>query len=125
MSGEAVTVGGSALLAIENAGDHSIGIMDSEATHQRDSAFISAHGCGAALQGEINLGDGATTPTQSEMRAALLFVESDDVFLDQGAQQFLSVARCSGRSLPDLEQIGAEREQPAAQIGRASCRERV
>ena len=116
MSGEAVTVGGSALLAIENAGDHGIGIMDSEATHQRDGVFISAHGCGAALQGEINLGDGATTPTQSEMHAALLFVESDDDFLDQGAQQFLSVARCSGRSLPDLEQIGAEREQAAALV---------
>src|SRR6516164_4547377 len=116
MSGEAVIVGGSALLAIENAGDHSIGIMDIEATHQRDGVFISAHGCGPALQGEINLADGATTATESEMHAALLFVESDDDFLDQGAQQFLSVARCRGRSLPDLEQIGAEREQAVALV---------
>src|SRR5580704_13221067 len=116
MSGEAVTVGGSALLAIENAGDHGIGIMDSEATHQRDGVFISAHGCGAALQGEINLGDGAPTPTQSEMHATLLFVESDDDFLEQGAQQFLFIARCSGRGLPDLEQIGAEREQAVALV---------
>jgi hypothetical protein len=37
--------------------------MDSEATHQRDGVFISAHGCGTALQVEINLGDAATTPT--------------------------------------------------------------
>src|ERR1700726_4516454 len=116
MSGEAVTVGGSALLAIENAGDHGVGIMNSEATHQRDGVFISAHGCGTALQGEINLGDGTTTPTQGEMHAALLFVEGDDDFLEQGAQQFLFVARCSGRSLPDLEQIGAEREQAAALV---------
>src|ERR1700736_4728026 len=114
MSGEAVTVGGSALLAIENAGDHGVGKMNSEATHQRDGIFISAHGCGTALQGEINLGDSATTPTQGEMHAALLFVEGDDDFLDQGAQQFLFVARCSGRSLPDVEQSGAEREHAVA-----------
>src|SRR4249919_859224 len=117
MSGEAVTVGGSALLAIENAGDHGVGVMDSEATYQRDGVFISAHGCGTALQVEINLGDAATTPTQGEMRAALLFVEGDDDFLEQGAQQFLFVARCGGRGLPDLEQIGAECEQAAALIG--------
>src|SRR6266567_79331 len=77
MSGEAVTVGGSALLAIENAGDHGVGVMNSEATHQRDGVFISAHGCGTALQGEINLGDGTTTPTQGEMHAALLFAECE------------------------------------------------
>src|SRR6266566_3867019 len=99
MSGEAVTVGGSALLAIENAGDHGVGVMDSEATHQRDGVFISAHGGGTALQVEINLGDAATTPTQGEMRAAFLFV-----------------ARCGGRGLPDLEQIGAECEQAAALV---------
>ena len=116
MSGEAVTVGGSALLAIENAGDHGIGIMDSEATHQRDGVFISAHGCGTTLQVEINLDDGATTPTQGEMHAVLLFVEGDDDFFEQGAQQFLFIARCSGRGLPDLEQIGAEREQAVALV---------
>src|SRR5947208_11876991 len=82
MSCEAVTVCGSALLAIENAGDHRVGVMDSEATHQRDGVFISAHGCGTALQVEINLGDAATMPTQGEMRAALLFVEGDDDFLE-------------------------------------------
>ena len=111
-----MTVGGSALLAIENARNHGVGIMDSEATHQRDGVFISAHGCGTALQVEINLGDGATTPTQGEMHAALLFVEGDDDFLEQGAQQFLFVARCGGRDLPDLEQIGAECEQAAALV---------
>ena len=89
MSCEAVTVGGSALLAIENAGDHGVGVMDSEATHQRDGVFISAHGCGTTLQVEINLDDGATTPTQGEMHAVLLFVEGDDDFFEQGAQQFL------------------------------------
>ena len=52
------------------------------------------------------------------MRAALLFVEGDDDFLEQGAQQFLFVARCGGRGLPDLEQIGAECEQAAALVGR-------
>src|SRR5437773_2257144 len=116
MSCEAVTVGGSALLAIENAGDHGVGVMDSEATHQRDGVFISAHGCGTALQREIDLGEGTTTPTQGEMRAALLFVEGDNDFLEQGAQQFLFVARCSGRSLPDFEQIAAEREQAVALV---------
>src|SRR6202165_3755384 len=116
MSCEAVTVGGSALLAIENAGDHGVGVMDSEATHQRDGVFISAHGCGTTLQVEINLDDGATTPTQGEMHAVLLFVEGDDDFFEQGAQQFLFVARCSGRGLPDLEQIGAEREQAVALV---------
>src|ERR1700716_106406 len=116
MSCEAVTVGGSALLAIENAGDHGVGVMDSEATHQRYGVFISAHGCGTTLQVEINLDDGATTPTQGEMHAVLLFVEGDDDFFEQGAQQFLFVARCSGRGLPDLEQIGAEREQAVALV---------
>src|ERR1700680_4755866 len=116
MSCEAVTVGGSALLAIENAGDHGVGVMDSEATHQRDGVFISAHGCGTTLQVEINLDDGATTPTQGEMHAVLLFVEGDDDFFEQGAQQFLFVARCSSRGLPDLEQIGAEREQAVALV---------
>src|SRR5207302_2854592 len=91
MSCEAVTVGGSALLAIENAGNHGVGVMDSEATHQRNGVFISTHGCGPALQDEIDLGEGAATPTLGEMHAALLFVESDDDFLEQGAQQFLFV----------------------------------
>src|SRR5438445_6710398 len=68
MSGEAVTVGGSALLAIENAGDHGVGVMDSEATHQRDGVFISAHGCGTALQVEINLG--MLLPRQRRVRCA-------------------------------------------------------
>src|ERR1700726_1958875 len=116
MSCEAVTVGGSALLAIENAGDHGVGVMDSEATRQRDGVFISAHGCGTTLQVEINLGDGATTPTQGEMHAVLLFVEGDDDFFEQGAQQFLFVARCSGRGLPDLEQIGAEGKEAVALV---------
>src|ERR1700692_3117582 len=122
MSCEAVTVGGSALLAIENAGDHGVGVMDSEATHQRDGVFISAHGCGTTLQVEINLDDGATTPTQGEMHAVLLFVEGDDDFFEQGAQAFVFIARCSGRGLPDLEQIGAERGPAVALVEAQSPR---
>src|SRR5262245_8674876 len=102
MSCEAMTVGGSALLAIEDAGDHSVGVMDGQATQQRNSVFVGAHGCGTGFYVEIDLGEGATAPTQCEMNAALLFVEGDDDFLDQGAQQFLFVARCGGWGLPDL-----------------------
>ena len=50
------------------------------------------------------------------MNAPLLFIEGDDDFLDQGAQQFLFVARCGGWGLPDLEQVRAEREQAIALI---------
>src|SRR5580700_1160451 len=100
MSGEAVTVGGSALLAIENAGDHGVGVMDSEATHQRDGVFISAHGCGTVLQVEINLGDAATTPTQGEMHAALLFVEGDEAsFKPVAGPKIAKIAKPTGSKL--------------------------
>ena len=77
--------------------------MDGKTTQQRNGVFIGAHRCRTGFHIEIDLGEGATTPTQREMNAALLFVEGDDDFLDQGAQQFLFVARCGGRDLPDLE----------------------
>src|SRR6202043_4249327 len=48
--------------------------------------------------------------------AALLWGEGDDGPREQGEKNVLFVARCSGRSLPDLEQIGAEREQAAALV---------
>src|SRR6516164_288359 len=54
------------------------------------------------------------------MSAALLFVEGYDDFLEQGAQQFLLVARRRGRCLPGLEQIGAEGKQADALV----CAER-
>src|SRR6516165_1960652 len=54
------------------------------------------------------------------MSAGLLFVEGDDDFLEQGAQQFLLVARRRGRCLPGLEQIGAEGKQADALV----CAER-
>jgi hypothetical protein len=57
-----VTVGGSALLAIEDAGNHSVWVMDGRATQQRNGVFIGAHGCGTAFHVEIDLGERATTP---------------------------------------------------------------
>ena len=42
---EAMTARRPAALPIEDAGDHSVGVVDCQAAHERDRALIGAHGC--------------------------------------------------------------------------------
>jgi hypothetical protein len=63
IGGEAMTVGGGALLPIENTGNDGVGIMDGETAHQRHSVFVCTHRREAATrQIEIDLGKSAAAP---------------------------------------------------------------
>ena len=59
--------------------------MRREPTQQGDGILIGANGCATTGQVEIDLGESAAAPTQREMRAILVLVDSDDDFLEHGA----------------------------------------
>src|SRR6266545_1117554 len=110
-----MSVSALAVLTIEDAGDDRVGIMSSQAPHQRDRVLIGAHdGRTRAGQIEVAVGESAAAPAQREVGPAFVLVDCDDDFLEQRAQQLLLVARRRGRRLPGLEQIGAEGKQADA-----------
>jgi hypothetical protein len=84
--GEAMTIGGRALLPIENAGNDSVGIVDGQTAHQCHRVLVGAHRCCAATQQiKIDLGKRAAAPTQCQVGAILTLVDSNDDLFEQGA----------------------------------------
>jgi hypothetical protein len=86
VGGETMTVASCALLAIENAGNDGVGIMNGEAPYQRHRILVGAHRRRTATrQIKIDLGKSATAPTQSQVRTIFIFVYGNDDLFDQSA----------------------------------------
>src|SRR5262249_19153907 len=89
-SGETMTIGGPALLAIENASDDSVGVMSRQTTYQRHGILGGAYRRRAAgWQVSIDFAESATAPAQGEMGATTFLVDGDDNFLKDRSKQFL------------------------------------
>src|SRR5499427_3708728 len=100
------------LLPIEDAGDHTIGIMGREPAQQRDRVLVGADGGRPrARQGEVDLVERAALPAQREMGGRLVAIDLDRDVFDEGAQQLLPVARRGRWRVPDGGEIGSECEQ--------------
>src|SRR5499433_1041468 len=116
--GEAMTVCRGPPLPIEDAGDHTIGIMGREPAQQRDRVLVGADGGRPrARQSEVDLVERAALPAQCEMGGRRVAIDLDRDVFDEGAQQLLPVARSGGLRVPDGGEIGSEREETIA-LGR-------
>ncbi len=108
---EAFTARSFASLTIENAGDDIIRVMNGQTTKQRDRIFVGVKTTRLhARQGEIEFGERAASPAQSQMRKAFGAIHSHNHFFQKGAQKLFAIAIRGGRRRPDFSQIGAERE---------------
>ncbi|MGH8547755.1 MAG: hypothetical protein ACRERU_03980 [Methylococcales bacterium] len=109
---ETQTPRGSPLLAVENAGNDGVGIVDCQATHEAQSLFIGADRGGPRTgQVDVEFGQLTTAPSKSEMGPVLVAEYGEDHFFQQGTQEFLLVAGGGRRGEPNLPEIGAERQQ--------------
>src|SRR5215469_7103308 len=114
-SGEAMTICRGPLLPIENAGDHTIGVMGREPAQQRDRVLSGADGGRPrARQSEVDLVKRAALPPEREMGSRLVAIDLDRDVFDEGAQQFLPVARRGRWRVPDSGEIGSECEETIA-----------
>ena len=99
-------------LTIEDSGDDFIGIEGGQPGQQRDDIFVGSRPHGfESRDRHIQYGDGAATPSQSQMGTTLGALEIQDHFLEQRAQQFLAIAVRGGRGIPHFAKIGAEPKQ--------------
>ena len=85
--GEAMTIRRGPLLPIEDAGDHTIGVMGREPAQQRDCVLVGADGGRPrARQSEVDLVERAAFPAQREMGGRLVAIDLDRDVFDEGAQ---------------------------------------
>src|SRR5262252_3843947 len=113
--GEAMTICRGSSLPIEDASDHTIGVMGREPAQQRDRVLVGADGGRPrARQSEADLVERAALPAQREMGGRLVAIDRDCDVFDEGAQQLLPVARRGRLRVPDGGKIGAEREKTVA-----------
>src|SRR5215468_5281265 len=88
-------------LAIEDASDHTIGVMGREPAQQRDRVLVGADGGRPrARQIEVDLVERAALPAQREMGGSLVAIDLDRDIFDEGAQQLLPVAFETARHQP-------------------------
>ena len=81
---EAMAAGGRPPLAIENAGDHRVGIEGRQPAHEVQGLFIGSNGCGPrARQRRVDIGQRAALPAQCEVGRRLVTVNREDHFLDE------------------------------------------
>ena len=81
-----MTIGRSPLLPIEDAGDHTIGVMGREPAQQRDRVLVGADGSWPrARQSEVDLIERAALPAQREMGGRLVAIDLDRDVFDEGA----------------------------------------
>ena len=65
-------------------------------------------------QREVDLIERAALPAQGEVGGRLVAIDLDRDVLDEGAQQFLAVARRGRGRVPDDRVIGTKREKAVA-----------
>src|SRR6516162_9261777 len=74
------------LLPIEDAGDHTIGVMGREPAQQRDRVLVGADGSRPrARQSEIDLVERAALPAQRKMGGRRVAIDLDRDVFDEGA----------------------------------------
>jgi hypothetical protein len=74
-----------ASMAIENTGDHIIGVMNRQTTQQGNRILVGVQTARLhARQVEIDVREGPTTPAQRQMGAAFGSVHADHDFFQQG-----------------------------------------
>jgi hypothetical protein len=96
-----------AALAIENAGNHRVGIVHGQPTDERDGVLLRAYrGLALARQGEVDIGQCTAFPAQDQMSRGLVALDLDDHLLDQRAEQLLAVARRGRGRPPDRCEVG-------------------
>src|SRR3982074_1814933 len=112
---EAMTARRPAALPIEDAGDHSVGVVDCQAAHERDRVLIGAHGCWPrARQTQVDFGECTALPAQREVGCRLIALDLDNHLLDQRAQRLLPVAWRGRGCGPYSGQRGAQGAQAIA-----------
>src|SRR5215469_7530065 len=84
--GEAMTVCCGPPLPIEDAGDHTIGVMGREPAQQRDRVLVGADGSRPrARQSEVDLVERAALPSQRKIGGRLVAIDLDRDVFDEGA----------------------------------------
>jgi hypothetical protein len=106
-------------LAIEDAGDHGVGVVRGEAADEREAVLVGPDPRWIrAGQTDLEFSDGAPTPAQREARAAFVTVDSHGHILQQRPQELLFVARRGRGRGPHASDIVTERAE-ALGVGRA------
>src|SRR5258708_1726407 len=112
---EAMAVYRGAPLALEDAGNHGVWIMDGQPADECDRVLIGAYrGRPRARQREIDLVERAALPAQREVGCSLVALDLYDDLLEQCSQQLFPVTRRGRCRVPDGGKIGPEREQTVA-----------
>src|SRR6266481_6420142 len=112
---EAMAVYRGAPLAIEDAGNHGVWIMQGQPADECDRVLIGAYrGRPRAWQREIDLVERAALPAQREVGCSLVALDLYDDLLEQCSQQLFPVTRRGRCRVPDGGKIGPEREQTVA-----------
>src|SRR5215471_1897743 len=112
---ETMTVGGFATLTIEDAGDHPIRIMRSQAAHERDRILIGANDLRLeARHVKVEFGERTAPPSHREMGRELVTLDFDDDFFEQRPEQLLAIARRSRGRIPHSADICSDRKQACA-----------
>ena len=102
-------------LAIEDAGNHGVWIMDGQPADECDRVLIGAYrGRPRARQREIDLVERAALPAQREVGCSVVALDLYDDLLEQCSQQLFPVTRRGRCRVPDGGKIGPEREQTVA-----------
>src|SRR5262249_31620124 len=116
---EAMTARRLAALPIEDAGDHSVGVVDCQAAHERDRGLIGAHSCWPrARQAQVDFGQCTALPAQREVGCRLIALDLDNHLLDQRTQQLLPVAWRGRGCGPYGGEVGTEGAQAIALLDR-------
>src|SRR5262244_1695476 len=97
-------------LPIEDAGDHTVGVMGREPAQQRDRVLVGADGGRPrARQSGVDLVERAARPARCEMGGRLVAIDLDCDVFDEGAQQLLDkrtsamIRRYAGRRSTHLQ----------------------
>jgi hypothetical protein len=91
-----------------DARDDGIGVVRGEPANEGEAVFVGSNARRTRAQADRKLGDGASTPAQGQVRAALVACHGEHDLLQQGPQELFLVAIGRGRSGPDASEIIAE-----------------
>ena len=112
---EAVTTRGPSTLAIENAGDHRVGVEGRKASDKFDCVLVGPNGRRSRpRQRHVEIDQRPAFPAQRDMRSRLVAVDCEDDLFDERPQEFLAVTGCRGRRLPDGRKVSSKGEQALA-----------
>ncbi len=113
-----VTVGSGLALAVEDAGDHGIGVMRGQTAYEFDGVFLGAdRGWARAWSMDVELGERTAAPAKCEVGAILVAVVGDNHFLEERAQQLFSVPWAGCGRVPCALQIFAQTQHGIALVG--------